>query len=178
MKKIITISILLLSIANAKADGGSLWTIEYLPSSEYKSAIGFGIYGAKYDGIGYYGNFQLTISTNEPHYESLNINSFGDPVTDRYEDLMIFNVGITKRISSVLGGYLGVGYAFVEGFAEKYDPYHILSSNGYYYVSDTAKDESSGNVNAGILLDAGSVTINIGYHSFTSSAYFGIGGRF
>jgi len=53
-----------------------------------------------------------------------------------------------------------------------------LSVDGVYYVPDTANDHTGGNLNAGILFEVGMVSINIGYHSFTSSTYFGIGGSF
>lgn len=119
-----------------------------------------------------------SITYNEPHYEFLNVNSFDDPVTGRYEEILIFDFGLTKKITPILNGYLGIGYVSVEGFAEKYDSTYILSVDGIYYVSDSAKDHAGGNLNAGILLNAGSVSFNIGYHSFTSSAYFGIGGSF
>ena len=155
-----------------------MWTVEYLPSDDYKSVVGFGMYDIKAESHGYYGNIHVSITANDPHYDFLNVNSFGDPVTDRYEELLIFNVGLTKKITSAFNGYLGIGYAAVEGYAEKYDPTFILSVDGVYYVPDTANDHTGGNLNAGILFEVGRVSINIGYHSFTSSTYFGIGGSF
>ena len=118
---------------------GAVFDIEYLPADsnqdgEYESALGLGFYQMKPEGSGYYGNMQLTLATNEPHYDSLNIFSFGDPVTDLYREIFILNIGITRRFSSSVGGYLGIGYASATGKAQKIDPTFILSSNGAYYV--------------------------------------------
>ena len=154
------------------------WDIEYLPSGDYEEAFGIGLYQSKPEGFGLYGNLQVTLSDREPKYDNLNVSSFGDPVTERYQDIAIFNVGITKRLYKNLNTYAGIGYAVSRAVAQKNDPLNILANDGEYYVDDPANDESGGNVNAGIILGVGKVVFNLGYHSFTSSPYFGIGGRF
>ncbi len=83
-----------------------------------------------------------------------------------------------KNPASDIGGYAGIGYVSVTGVAEKNDPMKILSGDGRYYVDDPENDESGANLNAGIIFGIEKIIFNLGYHSFTSSAYFGIGGRF
>jgi|AZIK01.1.fsa_nt_gi hypothetical protein len=168
----------LLATVTTTARSESAWDIEYLPSGDYESAFGAGVYQAKQEGVGFYGNLQITLTEREPEYDSLTISSFGDPVTNRYKDIMIFNFGITKQVASNVSGYAGIGYASATGIAQKDDPMNILASDGKYYVDDPANDESGGNLNAGILFGTEKIVFNLGYHSFTSSAYFGIGGRF
>ncbi len=153
------------------------WDIEYLPSTEYERAFGAGAYRFRHNAVGFYGNFQITLADREPKYDSLNIASYGDPVTDRYKDIMLFNIGITGQINENIGGYAGVGYASVKGIAQKYDPMRILASDGIYYVDVPSDDESGVNLNAGVIFGFEKVIFNIGYHSFSSSVYFGVGGQ-
>ena len=168
---------LLASVATT-ARSETVMDIEYLPSGDYESAFGAGAYQFKREGVGFYGNFQITLADREPEYSSLNISSFGDPVTDRYKEIMIFNLGVTKQVASNIGGYAGAGYASVTGVAQKNDPMNILAGDGKYYVDDPANNESGANFNAGIVFWMEKIAFNIGYHSFASSTYFGIGGRF
>jgi len=111
-------------------------------------------------------------------YENLTVSSFGDPVVERYKDLALGNIGITKKVSQNFIAYAGIGYASATGGAKKYDPLLILGSNGTYYVNDPQNDKSGANFNAGIIVALDKLAFNIGYNSFTSSAFFGIGGRF
>ncbi len=176
--KIIIPFILLFSMTAVNAEDKTMWTVEYLPSDDYKSVVGFGVYDIKDESYGYYGNMHVSITANKPHYDFLNVNSFGDPVTDRYEELLMFDFGFTKKITTSLNGYFGIGFASVEGYAEKYDSTFIFSVDGKYYVPDTANDHTGGNINVGLLFEVGVVSLNLGYHSFTRRAYFGLGGNF
>ena len=177
-KYLLLAAVITLLVFSSNASSETQWDVEYLPSDEYEQAFGIGVYQSKTDGFGFYGNLQVTLSDREPKYDSLNVSSYGDPVTERYKDITIFNVGITKRLSSNLNTYAGVGYAVSRAVAKKNDPFNILGSDGDYYVDDPANDESGGNLNAGILLGVGKVVFNFGYHSFTSSPYIGVGGSF
>jgi len=168
----------LLSSVATTAKSESVWDIEYLPAGDYESAFGIGFYQAKNEGMGFYGNFQITLSIREPHYDSLNISSFGDPVTDRYKEIMLFNFGITKKVTSNIIGYAGVGFVSVTGIAQKDDRFNILASNGKYYVNDSSNDETSSNLNTGFVFGTENISFNIGYHSFTNTVYFGVGSRF
>lgn len=176
-RQAIAITILLLCSAKAQSEG--VLDIEYVPkASGYESALGVGYYQIKDDGLGVYGNIQLTLMKREPMYENLSVSSFGDPVTERYKDLIMGNVGITKNVTPSFVVYAGVGYASAAGVARKYDPLGILGGGGTYYVNDPQNDKSGANLNAGIIFVLDKLALNIGYNSFTSSAFFGIGGRF
>ncbi len=174
----ITLFLLTLFSLPPQANSETAGDIEYLPDSDYESALGAGIYQSKNESIGFYVNMQLTLNVREPHYDSLNITSFGDPVTDRYRDIFLINAGITKQLAPFITGYAGAGLASVTGIAQKDDPSNILASDGKYYVDDPQNDETGGNINAGVIIKAGSLAFNIGYHTFTNSAYFGIGAQF
>lgn len=152
--------------------------IEYMPTSDYGSVLGVGFYQSKPESFGLYGNFQRTIAFREPKYESLNISSFGDPVIGLYKDIMLLNIGVTRQIYASVIGYAGIGFASVKGIARKYDPLHILASDGEYYVDYPAYDESGGNLNVGIIFGIKKVVFNLGYQSYTSNAYLGVGFRF
>lgn len=168
----------LFSVSTAALGAEIAFDIEYLPESDYESAIGVGVYRFEDDGIGFYGNLQLTLAPREPHYDSSLTSGFGDPVTARYRDILLVNVGLTKKFTDGFGGYAGVGFASVTGVAERYDSWHILASDGVYYEDDPDNDESGLNLNAGLMFGLGSVALNVGYHSFTSSLYFGAGLQF
>jgi len=179
MKKI-KLTVVALLIQQATLMGDSIIDIEYLPSSgKYEGGIGIGGYQINSD-VGLYGNFQGTITTREPMYESLTVNSFNDPIVKRYNDISILNIGASKKFFDNLAGYIGIGYAQSDGITQKYDPSHILGSNGAYYVKEPSRDEKAVNINGGILLfsNNGKLTLNIGRNSFTGGNYFGLGIRF
>lgn len=164
---------------SAVAPSTLIMDVEYVPTSNgVDNAWGFGAYMLKEQDVGYYFNLQATLTKREPHYASLNVNSFGDPVTARYKELTIGNIGLTKKLNDNFGLYGGIGYGAVTGVARKYDPMLILGNNGTYYVPDTANDKSGVNLNLGALVSSGNVSLNVGYHSFAKTAYFGIGGSY
>jgi hypothetical protein len=106
------------------------------------------------------------------------VDSFGDPVTDRFQDLTLLNFGMTRSLGGGIAAYAGLGYGWATGVAEKNDPTRILSSDGEYYVDDPANDESGANANIGVLVNAGAVSLDISYHSFAESIHVGIGSTF
>ena len=176
------ITILILNSATAQSEG--VFDIEYVPAGGdkstfgpggYHSVFGIGGYGFNEDRFGFYGNIQMSLAKREPMYDSLTVSSFGDPVTERYKDLFIIDFGATRKITSNIGAYAGLGYASVTGEAQKYDPLHILGTNGTYYVKDPQYDKSGGNLNAGIIVLLKGLALNFGYHTFTKSTYFGLG---
>ena len=171
------ISILMLNSPIAMS--GGIVDIEYMPNSGgYKNTFGLGFYKFNDDGFGGYANFLTYLGKDEPLYDTLTISSFGDPVRERYTDLTIGNIGITKKLFNNLGLYAGIGYASGTGIARKYDPLQILGSGGTYYVYDPANDHSGVNLNAGVILMLEKLALNIGYQSFTKTAYIGIGASF
>ncbi len=153
-------------------------TIQYLASGgDYEGGIGFGYYHYPPKDIGMFLNFQVGTKKGEPYYETLGLGSFGDPVLGRYKDPLVINVGATKSFGKV-GLFAGLGYGATQGVARKYDPLHILAKDGVYFVDDPEFDESGVNFTAGGTIDLGRMSMDIGFNSFTSSAYVGAGWNF
>jgi hypothetical protein len=153
--------------------------IEYLPAGGgYESSFGVGFYNLAQDKFGLYFNGQTNLSKREPKYESLSTTTFGDPILKKYKELTAFNLGATRSLGSVVAVYGGVGYAIATGGAQMFDPLHILAGDGIYYVNDSAGDKSGMNVNGGIIVHGDKVMLNVGYHSFSKTYYFGVGASF
>ncbi len=180
MKKVATVLFLLMIILPSTVMAEGALMAQYAPgNSKYEDALGLGIYELKDERIGIYVNLQASgVYGREPYYESLTTTSFGDPITNTYNDIAVLNLGITKRAISQVYAYVGLGYAVLAGTVEKYDPYHILASDGYYYVGDPANTDSGINVNVGLLFNINRLTAELGYNSFFSNIYFGIGINF
>lgn len=161
------------------ADNRAL-TIQFIPSSSsLEEALGFGFYALRDDPVGLYGNVATTTREREPHYESLNTGSFGDPITERFKELTVFAVGPTRKLTDSVSVFAGIGYGWGDAKAEKDDPTHILASDGKYYVDDPSNDESGVNANAGVLITPGdNFTVELGYHSFPGTGYIGLGWSF
>lgn len=157
-------------------------TFQYMPNDLYDNPIGLGWYMGKERRFGFYLNGQFTAlsspSDRDDYYESLNVDSFGDPVVGSISDLLIFNLGTTFLLTKYLGVYAGVGYADVTGYAEKFDPMYILDSDGGYLVRDKSIDDSGVNGNLGLILRLKWLALEAGYNSFVEDAYFGIGFAF
>ena len=166
-------TILLFNSVTVQGEG--VLNIEYVPG--YERTLGAGYYQFNDNGFGFYGNAQTTLKKRQPMYQNLTVSSFGDPVTGRYKDLNVGDIGITRKISPGVGVYAGLGYATVTGEAQKRDPLQVFGTNGVYYVKDPQNDKSGANLNAGIIMLSQHLSFNIGYHSITKSAYFGIGVR-
>ncbi|MDX1610150.1 MAG: hypothetical protein R3225_08515 [Halofilum sp. (in: g-proteobacteria)] len=165
----------LLTSGAARGEAEIALAVQYLPEGDYESAFGVGVYRFESEGFGFYGNVALTLADRAPYYESLTVDSFGDPVTKRYQDLALFSVGITRALTENIGGYVGAGYGWAIGVARKDDPTNILASDGEYYVDDPANDESGLNVNAGLIFFTSGPVFEIGYHSFAERLYLGVG---
>lgn len=157
-----------------------VFTGQYLSKSEYSGgyAWGLGAYGVANSGPSLYVNGMFSGHSDDDHYDDLDTQSFGDPIRDRKKDLGVFNVGGTFGLAESLALYAGLGYGWETGYAKKYDPTHILSDDGIYYVDDPSRDDSGLNGNAGVLLFLKNFTLEAGYHSFVEKAYFGAGWRF
>jgi len=146
-----------------------IFSIHYLPPPEEdpEPLLGFAYYQLLAHSIGGYSDFQMTIPEESTFGDLSSYNA--NTVRDRFHRTYIFDIGITNQFSDSFSGYLGVGYAKSEGIAK-------TESFGFSdYYEDPENDESGLNLNAGILLTAGSIAINFGYNSFISSAYLGIG---
>jgi hypothetical protein len=179
---VVLVLFMMIGSSNSYAKTSGVVSLLYTPeSSSYEPSYGVGIYGIHDKNISYYINLQfssLRTSDSENYYESLDIYSFGDPVEKRFQDNFVFNFGITKSLTKYFSGYGGLGFSILSGVAKKYDPMHILGSNGTYYVPDDENDESSINFNIGTIINIKKVCIDIGYNSFRSDMYFGLGWKF
>lgn len=161
--------------------GRSVVTFQYLPNTEYETVIGAGYYNFKRAAVGGYINIQMTAqstSERDDYYDFLNVGSFGDPVTGYISGFASLNFGMTRSYGENIGVFLGVGYASVEGYAEKFDPLYILDSDGTYLVRDSSSDDSGVNGNGGFILQLSRVSVELGYHSFVEQAYVGLGFSF
>ena len=156
-------------------------TFQYLPNSDYETVIGVGLYSFKYRATGFYINGQVTVqstSERDDFYESLNVNTFGDPITGYISDFATLNIGVTHSFGENLGLFLGVGYASIEGYAEMFDPLYILDSDGTYLVRESSPDDSGVNGNGGLILQLGKLSVELGYQSFIKEGYVGLGFSF
>ncbi|WP_173484221.1 hypothetical protein [Marinobacterium sp. xm-d-420] len=97
---------------------------------------------------------------------------------ERRNDIALINVGATFATTDNLSLYAGVGYASADGYAKKYDSSHILGSDGIYYTPDTARDESGVNFNGGLIITGQKYGVNLGYNSYNSAIYVGLGAKF
>jgi hypothetical protein len=163
-----------LCISTFSIADSAIFTMDYSKPQGHRGTFGFGYYDFKEDKLGLYMNLSLAMRGSN-HYESLGINSFGDPIQNRYKESLTFNIGATKEVTKYIGIYAGIGFTSIDGIARKYDSSHILSSSGYYSVSDPANDSSGFNTNAGFIITTSPVSFNLGYNSFTKTAYIGIG---
>lgn len=177
---LLTTRLILALVAVTSPALGGTGVVQYIPSSGvYQDAFGFGLYSFQSDPVGLYVNFASTLRENEPHYDSLTVDSFGDPVTDRFKELTVFAVGPTRELTDSIAVYVGLGYGWGDAKAEKDDPTHILADDGRYYVDDPNNNESGININGGVALNVSArMSIDIGYHSFPGTGYLGIGWRF
>ena len=155
------------------------WTLAYVANDKCKKTFGMNIFTYNAKSIDLFASIQFGFpKSKEDYYESLNEESFGDEVTDRFQDLLMYNIGIKKNVFGGLAPYIGIGYASLTGYAEKYDPEHILASDGYYVVRDEDADESGVNVNPGLMWHYKSLAVELGYHSFVNGVAFGLGLNF
>jgi len=164
----------------AQPDRGAI-TLQYTPGNDYETVMGMGIYSFRRSLPGFYFNAQVTTmptSDSDDFYKNLTAASFGHPVTGYISDFATVNAGTTYSVADRLGLYLGIGYVSVTGYAELYDSQRILDFDGYYLVPDPTPDENGANVNVGLLLFLGSVSVEVGYHSFIQKGYVGIGFAF
>lgn len=162
---------------DAEAVARRIFTIQYLAGGDYEPGLGLAFYYYPPTGIGYFAGFQIGVKEQEPFYDDLSLGSFGDPIQERFQTPLVVNVGITKSLGR-LGIFGGVGYGSAEGIARKYDPLHILGDDGTYYVGDPQNDESGFNLTGGSTISFDKISMDIGYNSFTSSIYVGMGGNF
>ena len=174
---IMTLSLALAFTLNLQpASAERLFTLQYSAGDSSEAhLLGLGLYNTD---TKLYFNSRITMAP-EPHYDALNINSFGDPVRSRFNDWMILNVGTVTSLGQSLSAYIGVGYSSGKGKARKHDPDFILASDGKYFVDDPVNDTSDVNFNAGLLFKISEKWIaEVGYDTTPGIMYFGGGAKF
>ena len=187
MRTSLTFPLLLLLSGQAVAaeipalPGRGAFTLQYTPGDDYETVMGIGFYSFRRSLPSFYFSAQVTTtptSDSDDFYKNLTTASFGHPVTGYISDFATLNAGTTYSVTDRLGLYLGLGYGSITGYAELFDYQRILDFDGYYLVRDPTPDRNGANVNAGLLLFLGGVSVEVGYHSFIQKAYVGVGFAF
>lgn len=81
----------------------------------------------------YYSNISLTLAED----------TFEDQRTDEEVDLSIFSMGIAFRIVDQITLYLGSASVKEKTYYQYYDPLHILSSSGNYWINSGIREKGS-----------------------------------
>jgi hypothetical protein len=93
---------------------------------------------------------------SDDFYDNISVGeaeSWGDRLLEEKANWLSVNVGFTRAISTRQALYMGVGYSLHSDYRKYYDEFHILGTNGEYWVE--AGDTSHINVLAGFLLVLG-----------------------
>ena len=180
MRKVILILILILYLctelfAEETQKGKLGFSIEYMSTKDYSTVLGANFYLVEANTIGGYTNILASMGKEYKKYDDLDEYSFGDPVTGEFKELLMANIGATRKIIKGIEIYFGLGYAMSSAYFIKYDSYHILSDNGEYAVPNHGKSKTGLNLNPGLLLYYKTIGIEVSYHSFTKSPAIGLG---
>ena len=194
MKKILTIYLMLLTLncfsqESEKIEINRFMTLNYVGnfiqapigiSSVFhfkKSYLGmyfdvkFGT-GDKLEGKDYTG----IISINEAE------NVYNDPFRGEKETgIILFDIGLSYAMTKNknLLAYGGLGYTTESVYRQYYDPTHILSSDGNYYIEDESKSSSGANFTAGLIyIMQSGLTLQGGFDVAPAGVNLGIGWTF
>lgn len=120
-------------------------------------------------------NFYSNISQSQAEIQ------YGDEQLRTRDVNRIINAGLLFSLNNILNPYVGLGISINNSFGEYYDPSHILSNDGKYWIE--LESETQLNFNAGIYLfmnpdRARSSFLNLGINTTPMSFVFGIGYRF
>jgi hypothetical protein len=101
-------------------------------------------------------------------------DSWGDPVRDNVERAISGAIGPSFGLGSSVVVYSGVGYSAINKYQQRYDPMHILGTNGQYWIG--AGDSFNLQLTGGLLARVSpSSAIQIGYSSKPSGMVIGFG---
>jgi len=108
--------------------------------------------------IGFYADakFGPGITEGDDYYENISVQlaeSWGDPRTDTQTNPLTVNIGVTWPLTSKLGAYAGGGMTWKTTLHEYYDPMHILSDDGHYWIDGS--EETEVNFLGGLVFFAG-----------------------
>jgi hypothetical protein len=125
-------------------------------SSEW---LGFCFFGVRSEGVGPYIDLKATVPmiyASDDFYDNISVGqaeSWGDRVLDEKSNWLSVNVGLTRVISTREAFYVGVGYSLKSDYRKYYDEFHLLGTNGEYWVD--VDDRGQINALAGLLLILG-----------------------
>ena len=109
-------------------------------------------------------------------------NVYNDPFRGEKETgIILFDIGLSYAMTKNknLLAYGGLGYTTESVYRQYYDPTHILSSDGNYYIEDESKSSSGANFTAGLIyiLQSG-LTLQGGFDVAPAGVNLGIGWTF
>ena len=124
-----------------------------------KEMLGFCLFTLRPQGVGLYFDLKGTVpmvSKAPDFYKNISqheAEGWGDQLFDDKTDWISLNLGITRSLSHNTALYLGVGLSMGTTYYQYYDPYHILGTNGDYWVE--GEDTNSINGLVGLLIGLG-----------------------
>ena len=96
------------------------------PDSTNKSGLVFGL-GFSFSGINFASNYKDMISENTSNY-------WGDKTIKEYQCDAVLSIGGLVKETDKLWGYVTFDWIILNKWQTRYDPSHILSSNGEYKI--------------------------------------------
>jgi hypothetical protein len=129
-------------------------------ASTPEAPLGFCAFSLNSNGPGLYLDIKAgvpMISRRDDYYGSISVRqaeAWGDVLQSEESNWLSLNVGLTYRPTASVAVYGGLGYSWCSCYRQYYDEFHILGSNGDYWV-DAPGGDSGINAIAGILLPVG-----------------------
>ena len=111
-----------------------------------EQALGFCLFSTNPDGVGFYLDLKTSVPMiygGDDFYDNISVHEaegWGDSLRDEQDTWISINGGVTLVLSTRMAVYGGVGYSGNTFFREYYDEFHILGTNGHYWVE--ADDKS------------------------------------
>ncbi len=105
---------------------------------------------------------------------------YGDDQLRTRDVNRLINAGVILNVNECLHPYAGLGISIENAYGEYYDPSHILSNDGKYWIELDSR--TSFNVNGGMYFflnpdEPRSVFLNLGINTTPTSFIFGVGYR-
>jgi hypothetical protein len=121
-----------------------------------KQWFGFCLFRTRPEQIGFYIDLKTAIPMiygGDDYYENITsyaAEGWGDELKDEKVTWLSFNAAITKVLASRVAMYLGAGYSLKSTYRNYHDEFHILGTNGSYWV--LAGDSGTVNGLGGLLI--------------------------
>jgi len=187
MKKIMIIGLLCLPLPAVAADTSPLTpdlnlalTFSYFDAPTYKNTYGINLFVLP-EGLGAYISLKtntLISQRSDNYFDTQDVKNAVDPVTARFKEADMFNVGAAWTFSPYISLYAGLGFADNQGYAELHGPVAKAgqpSFNETYYIKDEANTSSEMYWDAGLLLSYQMFTLQIAKNGLTDSIEWGVG---